>query len=322
MKTHTDRQTHTRSAAEPADNQEKQVSGSALRPPRLQIEASDPPVQRREEEAPEQEETGAIPFKEQFEAMIESEPVDVQALRASVQAASDQERESVWLSQKLMKKAHQALSRDTYLILLTDLQMFKSGSGVHPPEVADAAIQAHLGAYVADAILAGKQIEGMVAVVSSIDWDRAGEAHYGEEAWKSKRDKINGFVDSMGKAWIHREKGEPGTMIHEAIHIYSDGILEATHHELNEGITEYFTRFVCSQLPNPIQRSTYQEQYSCVKSLTRVITEANLAAVYFNGDMSALTGTFIAAKSKEEWIAFHRAMKARDWTEARRICSS
>ena len=328
MKTQANQHSHSRPAAEPEETQQD-TSGSFLSPPPLQFGPSDPPVQRKDEEVPEETQESPESTTESspeetlsayLHAVFEQKKVDYQPIQDKVLLATEAEKEAAWRDGKLMKKAYKALHQDDYLILLTDLHMAKTGSVTRiSPADTDAAIQAHLGPLIADAIKEGRQLEGSIAVVDSLDWNRAGKAHYGEE-WKDKQYSILGFVDSMGKAWIHKDKGDSGVMIHEAIHIYSRGTFD-TYHNLSEGITEYFTRKVCAQLgPTISPRKNYQDEYNCVSTLQKLVSEPVLASAYFDGKKGDLSSAFIAAKSKSDWSAFLSAMKAGDWPAANRLC--
>ena len=194
------------------------------------------------------------------------------------------------------------------------------------PAQADAAIQKHLSAYVADAVKAGRKIAGKVAVVGDADWDKAGEFHYGKEKWHAKRkgssrlyrDSINGFVDKKGRVWIHKDRGNPGTMIHEAVHKYSDRAMIGVSQPLNEGVTEYFTRKVCKEANITKTRGNYNANYKTVVALVKLVGEKTVAAAYFDGNVDGLKKAFVAKKSKEDYDAFIKATKNNKWSEARK----
>lgn len=194
---------------------------------------------------------------------------------------------------------------------------------------ADAAIQKHLAKYVKSAVKEGRKIEGKVAVVGDVDWDKAGENHYGKSKWHTTRpgtkslyrDSINGFVDGAGRVWIHKDRGDAGTMIHEAIHKYSDPALIAKSQPLNEGVTEFFTRKVCDAAGiNILARKVYEPNRKCVANLAKLVGENKVASAYFDGKVDQLKKEFVAKKSQSDWTSFIAATKINDWQTAQSKC--
>lgn len=223
-----------------------------------------------------------------------------------------------------------ASTNDTLNQIVAD-ETNESGSVDHSTAAeADTAIRTHLASYVRDAVTAGRQIAGQVAVVGDDQWDTAGEYHYGYTRWHSPRsgqtrlyrDSINGFVDRHGRVWIHKDRGNAGTMIHEATHKYSDAAMIGVSQPLNEGVTEYFTRKVCDAASIDISgRRNYQANWRCVTQLASLVTEATLAAAYFSGNMSGLETAFTTAKSAADWTAFVAATRSNDWATATTKCT-
>lgn len=266
-------------------------------------------------------------LKEQFEELLDKKGVTLKELKSLTAGASAADLKSIWSDTSLMDKAQKALDADSYLNLVTHLQMFQSGTTAEDNSShtsaadADSAIQKHLATYVGDAVKAGRKISGMVAVVGDADWDRAGTAHYGKPTWDGgKRDSINGFVDARDRVWIHKDRGNAGTMIHEAVHKYSSDELIGLSQPLNEGVTEYFTRKVCAALTTPISRGNYQGNYDCVVSLAGLVGEKTVASSFFDGKTSALKDAFVAARSKADWDTFLTATKSGKWADAAKLC--
>jgi hypothetical protein len=269
-----------------------------------------------------------VPFKRIIELLLDPWKAKLADLTSLMGAATLDEKKSVWSDSALMTKAEGILGRDSYLTFLTQLGMFHAGttaedSKTHTSaQTADAQIRAQLATYVGDAVKAGRKIEGQVAVVDDPDWDRAGEVTFGKNKWHTgpppERTAINGFVDDSGRVWIHRNRGNAGTMIHEAIHKYSaDSIRGNLSWDLNEGITEYFTRKVCAGMSPPITgRGNYAAQVAVANQLVTLVGEATVAACFFNGDNEGLKKAFIAATSKEAWENFLKQMKAKNFAGA------
>jgi hypothetical protein len=265
-----------------------------------------------------------VPFKTRFELALNRWSAGLNDLRPLVESVTDSERQTVWSDATLMNQANTALGEQDYLTLVTVLRMFQPGTTAEDGKShtsaaeADTYIQTHLATYVTEAVKQGRQISGLVGVVDDTDWNRAGIAHYGESTWNGgKKTSINGFVDSQGRVWIHKDRGNAGTMIHEAIHKYSDEALIGISQPLNEGVTEYFTRKVCDALTPPITgRGNYQNNYDCVVTLVSLVTEATLASAYFDGQTDALKDAFVKAKSEDDWNEFIDATKNNQWAKA------
>ena len=237
-------------------------------------------------------------------------------VEAKVKSSNADEKKGVWSDSALMTLADTKLGRDSYLTFVTHLGMHQApttdelgeGGKEHTPAPeADKLIRAKMDSYVANAVKAGKQVEGQVGVVGGTDWDRAGIEHYGEAVWKTgpppktpKRDAINGFVDSKGRVWIEQNSGNPGTMIHEGMHKYShENYLGTLGFNMNEGTTEYFTRIICKD--QGIDRGNYETQKKLIDTLvTNVTNRDTLAAAYFDGAIAGLKSAFIAYRKSKK----------------------
>jgi hypothetical protein len=270
-----------------------------------------------------------VPFKRIIELALEVWRASLDDIRSMIEAASDAECQTVWSDAAFMSRAEGILGADEYLNFVVTLRMFQPGAtpedhAAHTAASdADEAIQEHLSEYLTEAIREGRQIRGMVAVVDDADWDRAGIAHYGEDTWNNgKRDSINGFVDAQGRVWIHRNRGNAGTMIHEAMHKYSadHAVAEDISQPLNEGITEYFTRKVCEALDPPITgRGNYQSNYEVTQLLVGLVGEGIVARAYFDGETEALETAFVNQRSQEDWDNFVAHTRTNAWADAARI---
>jgi hypothetical protein len=221
------------------------------------------------------------------------------------------------MAQKQVWLDAEGTSTDEYLNALVRLQVFEAGTVTHTRAVdADSAIAAQLGELVAGAKGDGRQIAGMVAVVGDDDFNAAGINHYGATVWATK--SLNGFVDSDDRVWIHRDRGNAGTMIHEGLHKWSkDDVLDLSQ-PLNEGVTEYFTRKVCAGMtpPQAVGRTNYQNNWSVTTALVSLVGETTVAAAYFDGDTAGLQTAYEGKKSAADWTAFLTACSADDWTTA------
>ncbi len=240
----------------------------------------------------------------------------LEEVKQVIESATQADRDVVWNDAAYLSTLRSEVGDDYYLWVIVKLRMLFVGTVSHTSALdADAAIQAHLPAYVSGGVTAGRQIEGYVAVVDTTNWNIAGEHHYGASVWATKR--INGFVDSAGRVWIEQNSGNPGTMVHEAIHKYSSDKLIGVSQPLNEGVTEYFTRLVCNADGiNITGRANYQNNWTTATKLVTLVGEAIVAGAYFDGDMKTLKSTFVAAKSASDWRNFIKETKNNNWAAA------
>ncbi|HET7490216.1 MAG TPA: hypothetical protein VFJ85_19990 [Acidimicrobiales bacterium] len=262
-------------------------------------------------------------------------------LRAVIAWATPDERRAAAADDAFLARAKKALDSDTYLQVLPALGVHRTpdrvksgGPGAlgHPTgHDADVAIRAELAHEVADAVKAGRQVEGEVSVVGDQDFqaafDRqwvvaAGQKQYiGKNAW----DICEAFVDvNLPKRhiWIHRSLGDLGTIIHEGMHKYADSLLrdeqiqlcnvnKITHggtSRLDEGITEYFTRpVVVNQLKVP-RADYYANEHKVATKLAARFGRPTLVNAYFNGDFEGLKQAF-----GKGWPVFAERLERSDW---------
>lgn len=202
-----------------------------------------------------------------------------------------------------------------------DAKPMAAGTVAHKtPEQADALIRKHLSSEVTNAVDKGRQIAGKAQVVGDTEWDKAGIAHYGKKTWESqKKDRLNGFVDKKGRVWVHKDRGNPGTMVHEGVHKYSDDKLIKKSQPLNEGATEYFTRKVTAAEGIAPARRNYQRNYKTTKKLADVVGEDKLSSAYFDGDVDGLAKALDKKKGAGTWKEFTALTKENKWSEAGKL---
>ncbi|MFD3162780.1 WXG100 family type VII secretion target [Herpetosiphon sp. NSE202] len=262
--------------------------------------------------------SGSDNVKDQMRDAMGGMGYDATAIKDIIANATPEQLKEIWSDSSLMAELHKELGTDNYLNLVVSVGMNHSGSVAHTgaPD-ADTAIRDHLGSYVTDAVADNRQITGRVGVVDDTNWDIAGINHYGKDVWESgKRDAINGFVDSDGRVWIHQDKGNPGTMIHEGVHKYSDEAMIGVSQPLNEGVTEYFTRSTTDNLGLP-SRGNYQGNYEFVSSLSSLVGEDVVADAYFNGNMDGLKDAYVnAGYSEAQWDTLIEHTQNNEWADA------
>lgn len=187
------------------------------------------------------------------------------------------------------------------------------------PDEADTLIRRRYGGNLVDAIAAGTQAEGSIQVVDDAQYRVAYQNRYGsiDEDYPN----VNAFVDrstTPPTVWIHRDRQRPTTVLHEALHLYSDAAVRTTcGSEVNEGITEYFTRQIVREQNLPDRSGIYDDEYAEVNALVEICGEDVLRRAYFEGDIAGLESAIDTARSAGTFATWVAAMQAEDWAAAR-----
>ena len=78
----------------------------------------------------------------------------------------------------------------------------------------------------------------------------------------------NGDAGYWSHIIVHKDRGNPGTVVHEGMHLYqNDAVLNRCGNEFNEGITELLTRKVTDSLH--ILRDGYEDNLAAMAELAR-----------------------------------------------------
>jgi hypothetical protein len=277
-------------------------------------------------------------LKDRMTTAIRQYQFTIDEVRPYIEAEPQSERDKVWKDKTLMAEAQRGLDLDTYLALLPALRV------LNPPtskiKEATGKWTSHLSAEDADnyirpylrtlgvtaSAIAGRKVAGEVSIVDDADWDLAFKRQWGTTYPTTK---ANAFVDvDVSKTpqrhiWIHKDRGNAGTIIHEGMHKYADATLrdafiKAYHpsdpiSRLDEGITEYFTRNITT--PLGISRGNYAKHFEVATRLVRVLGEKLVADSYFEGKLAELEKRYQTVIGGT-WDAFGKAVEAEDWTTA------
>jgi hypothetical protein len=288
-------------------------------------------------------------LKERLRLAIQRFPVTVDELRPYIDSAPQVEREAVSNDTALMGLARSNLSEDEYLALLPALRTYKPATTIIKEatagskwishmrgDEADVYIRAQLGGLVKDAVRAGRKVEGEVSVVDDADFEVAFRRQWTPILGASTTatlPRVNAFVDvSLPKRhiWVHKDRGNAGTVVHEGMHKYADPTLrnelirkypgagpDAGVSQLDEGITEYFTREVTN--PLGIVRGNYAEPFKIAAALAGAVGKTVLASAYFDGQFDGLKAVYMSAKGKSmtDWESFAKAAEGKQWSTAR-----
>jgi hypothetical protein len=119
------------------------------------------------------------------------------------------------------------------------------------------------------------------------------------------------------RVFVNKDRGNAGTAIHEACHMWGDPgrPINGICHNLNEGITEYFARKICSSLTPPIARTVYAKEFNIANKLVRTIGEDVVGAAFFDGLVGAMSAAFGAAR----WTNFITHVNAGDYARAETV---
>lgn len=272
----------------------------------------------------------ALPLRDIVTRLLDApQALVLSDLKAACDGASQGERDEVYADKQLLERIEQKLTSHQYIAVLGYLRVVEPPStgsleeangrkgGHTSAKDADAIIQKKMQKYVAEAVKAGKQVSGQVAVVSDADFRKA----YFDETWQDnpRVDSVNAFVRSSDRLIvIHHDRGNAGTTIHEGLHKYSNLELKSkAGFNVNEGVTEFFTRQICNSLPKRIARGNYEDQYEVVAKLKKLVGSDVLAKAYFSGAYDDLVAAFVkAGKTEEIWENFVQAMNNSDYKQA------
>jgi hypothetical protein len=134
------------------------------------------------------------------------------------------------------------------------------------------------------------------------------------EAWEPK---VNAFQDA-GAIHVHEARGDPGTTLHETLHLLSDpGFADFAGYNLNEGVTDYFTHLVAGE--HKIERTyNFPRQTFVVDRLIRITSPQKVADAYFKNNIDGIKAD-IEAKGAGNWAKWLAAVQAGDFTEATKL---
>ena len=128
--------------------------------------------------------------------------------------------------------------------------------------------------------------------------------------------RVNAFQDGT-EIHIHEERGETGTAIHEAMHLFSSTAFDTLGFNMSEGSTEFFARVIYAE--QKITRGAfYTEPYGAVAKLVEATSKDALAKAYFNGDLKGLEDA-VEAKKKGTWQKWLDHMRKGQYADANRL---
>lgn len=192
---------------------------------------------------------------------------------------------------------------------LVDLKVFEVGTAGHKEgKEVDELIKTHLRQHVEQGLEARGKIEGHVAVLGDEDWDVIGRSQYGNATWDGgKKHTLNAFVDRSSdppRVFVNKNRGNAGTAIHEGCHMWGspNRPINGVSHNLNEGVTEYFARKICTALGIP--RAVYAQEFAIANRLVAVVGEQPVAEAFFDGNLASLSGQWASPQGWNNFTTF------------------
>lgn len=283
-------------------------------------------------------------------------------LVALLESMTPQQRKTIADDKPLMTKARSWVGNHQYMALAAAAGVFAAKPGTAPDGTASKDVNhmsgseadefiktamaavPHLKAYLEEAVAAGRKGDGFIAVLDDEDWNAVYPQEFPDEAIGSDDERYtNAFVSNVkrGPAIIKKDRGTRSTAIHESMHRYAeDDVNNRWGFDLNEGITEYFTRLITDRDGNPAAkggppRDNYDSNVKFVRnSLIKVLgsttktREIALAEIYFKGKTDLLKTKVMAmlkkkGRTKTEcedlWKDLEDALSGGDWSAAKAI---
>ena len=116
------------------------------------------------------------------------------------------------------------------------------------------------------------------------------------------REGVRAFQDEdRGVVHIRKSRSDLGTQLHEGLHLFSDDKWrKRMGYNVNEGVTEFFTRKLGPEVQVERDDSSFLRQYTSVTHLVTAVSEPVVAAAYFGGDIAALKSA-VDGKGKGTW---------------------
>ncbi|MGH2367279.1 MAG: hypothetical protein ACRDI2_03690 [Chloroflexota bacterium] len=180
--------------------------------------------------------------------------------------------------------------------------------------------------YVADKIRKGIKAEGHVHIHAAADFEKAWEKYATK---RTNPDTGATFTVAEARAWeptvnafrdgseihIHEDRGEAGTAIHEAMHLFSaDSYRAKLGADANEGTTEYFTRMICDE-SKIVRGAFYVDERRSIERLIAATSKDKVAAAYYQGATAELEAA-VDAKKKGTFAKWVLYLKMRKYADA------
>jgi len=185
-------------------------------------------------------------------------------------------------------------------------------------------------AYVKPKMAGGIKAESAVKIEGAADFAAAWVAYapgrdhpklhvpFTRESAIAYEPNVNAFQDA-GVIHIHESQGDPGTSIHETLHLFSDtAFIDLVGYDFNEGTTDFFTHLVAGEHHIP-RTYNFPRQTFVIDRLARTSTKEKLAAAYFKNDIAGLKADVEKKSGAGAWDKLLGYMQAGDFPEATKL---
>jgi hypothetical protein len=140
------------------------------------------------------------------------------------------------------------------------------------------------------------------------------------------REGVRAFQDEDGgEVHIRKERSDLGTQLHEGMHLFADDRWrKRMGYNVNEGVTEFFTRKLGPEVQVERDDSSFLRQFTSVTHLVIVAGEPAVASAYFDGDVAGLKAAVDGRKldGKGTWDRWLGLLDAGDFKGANALMKS
>jgi hypothetical protein len=154
------------------------------------------------------------------------------------------------------------------------------------------------------------------------------DANYTEKEAREylAREGVRAFQDEdAGEVHIRRERADLGTQLHEGMHVFADDRWrKRMGYNVNEGVTEFFTRKLGPEVGVERDDSSFLRQFTSATHLVTTAGEPAVASAYFDGDVAGLKAAVDGRKpdGKGTWDRWLGLLDAGDFKSANALMKS
>jgi hypothetical protein len=273
--------------------------------------------------------------KRRIIAVLDGKKPTFKKLQEAYMPALYNQRTAIAADSALMDQVKSTIGVPGWMQVMADLEAQATGGTVKhaTAKATDDSVRTQLKEYVGKAVKAGQTARGKVMILEGQNWLDAYYHEFPDElprggptddepttnAFKTNRPPKNLIV-------LNKDKGNPGTSVHEGVHLYqNNATLNKYGSDLNEAMTEYFTRKVTT--PMGIARKNYEDNLVAGEALVNAVGEKVVADAFFLGKTSQLQAALIAFRKgkgdkdyKTAWSRFVSLCRAEDFDDAADLC--
>ncbi|MBW3663410.1 MAG: hypothetical protein KY469_09955 [Actinobacteria bacterium] len=273
--------------------------------------------------------------KKRIEDVLGGKKPTLKALQKAYLPALYPQRTKIAADSALMGRIKTAIGVPGWMTVMADLEAQAQGGTVAhaTAKATDATVRKELKDYVGKAVKSGRTARGKVMILEGQDWLDAYYHEFPDELPRGgptdEEPLTNAFTTTSppkNLIVLNKDKGNPGTSVHEGVHLYqNNAMLNRYGNEVNEAITEYFTRKVTG--PMGIVRANYEDNLVAGQALVDAVGEQVVANAFFDGKTGALEKALVQfqkakgeADAKKAWTNFVGWCRAKEFDKAAAWC--